>query len=239
MVALARFTNGADELTFSDDAWHPKYLGKATYVSTTAPATSGDTTDYGYQTYTITYSGQIVPVLKLTNTRFTRLMGMSQSGSTWTITLINTSSTLDARGFGTQFTTDVFVFGFPLSPVGPAGMLLFRADGSLAADLSTRPLSFRHRLALGSGAASIAVPAALTVPAVMGYPDDFRRQVSGSSPNTKVGLDSAGWTISTDGLTLSRAFVRMRYADPVDADPPPTTTYRPTTAYLVEANGLT
>ena len=239
MAAKASFINGASELTFSSDARTPAYLGQPTFVSTTQSVFDGvDTYDAGFSTFTITYTGQIIPAVKLVNTYTTRIVSCTQSGSVWTIH-VDHGTTLDADGFVTQTLPTVYVFGFPVSLVGTVGIAIYDASGVLRCDLSRRPLWFTDRLPFPASSTGVTIGTARTVPAIVGNSSDFRRRRTGTAlVNYIFYFDDNAFTISASGLLVSRVFVQVQKILNTGAGTASSTVYRAADAYLIEATGL-
>lgn len=225
--------NPGASLVFSSDGLMPGYLGKATYQSTTAP----DGTFHGYSTYTFSYSGSIVPVLKLVSGRNTAFRGMSYSAGVWTITVYHGGTPVDANGFETQYVADVYVWGVPVSVSG-FGLSIYDASGNLAGDLTKRPLIIGQKINWSNATFSEAVSASIVTPGIIGCTNDWKREVLGSGPTWEVNFLSGVWTLSTG--TLNRNFARIQHYPTEDTNQGGTSiVWQPCRALLVDVNGLT
>lgn len=158
--------NTSGGLTLSSDGRTYGYIGQASLSSVTQPPTGVSIGENGYSTYTITWAGDIVVALPIKTNGSTALISQSQVGSTWTILVHKGTGALNSLGFDVQESTQVYVFGAPVS--APAyGMVLYNASGALSADMTRRPLTFDQYLTFAASA-STASFSGMTTPAVIG-----------------------------------------------------------------------
>jgi len=228
--------NNNGKLVFSSDGLTLGYLGLATHVSTTQPDTTAGFGVAGYSTYTFTHSGGIMPVIRLESNRLSYLRSMSQSGSTWTITVYHGSTPTIDSWFDTQYQASVYVWGVPVSVSG-YGLAIRDASGNLTGDLSKRPLEFKQKISWSDTTVSEAISGTITTPAIVGGLYDYQRIVTGSGVyqiNYKAGTWSgaAGANLTRNWSTLERA----QEDSPMGGS---TTNRRAATAFLVDVNGLT
>lgn len=234
--------NGSSELTLSSEAYTFGYLGKATFVSTTAAHNVDSlSSTSGFSTWTFTSSGPILVALGLKSSGQSgvALLGMSKSGSTWTILVYDGGSGSVSPSSGGTYdaqntSTDVYVFGFP-SSLPAYGMALYNGSGTLVGDLSRMPLSPAVRLSLASGALTTSIPV-LTKPAIIGHA--WYDQVTSSGSGTHyVNQGFRGmWHWAGDGV-LHRAEYLDSYENS-DSGSTPSLFQGACTGFLIEANGL-
>lgn len=210
------------------------YIGRATHVGTTQAAYQGNDKFIGYTTYQIVWNAPILVALPLVAGYRTRLQGMSQSGSTWTITVSHTTGGTDAEGFRTQYATTVYVFGRTTGASG-FGVALYDAAGNILGDLSRPPIRAGHRIQFTGTETQIARPTGYTAPAVIGWPFDERREATGSAPNIINRRYTYGWTV--DSSYIYRQQELAAYI-PLDSSLGNATNLYPTTALLLEASVL-
>lgn len=171
--------NSSNGLTFSSDGRVYGYLGRATYVQTFQPAGPMTGTlgwpslveEPGYSTYTFNWAGPIVAAVPVKTNGSTAILGIYQTGSTWTIEVHKGTGATNAIGFDVQEVTQVYVFGLPTTVTG-YGLAIYNAAGNLAGDLSRRPLTFDRFLSFPSNVTTASF-SGLTVPAVVGMPHWF------------------------------------------------------------------
>lgn len=236
-------TNPSNELTFSSDGLTYGYIGKATLSSVTQPQAGVDGTPFlqtGFSTYTITWPGDILvalPAKAISVNSLSRLVNITQAGSTWTITVHNGDGTVDGQGFQNQASTEVFVFGRPTSVSG-YGMALWDAAGSLSADLSRRPIPVKSRIQLAGGTTSWAMPGGMVKPLVIGWPADERQSGSPGPGPSKTNRFFLGgwWWDSANGLLKRSHYLDNRSVD--DTQQGNLTTFLPIDAILIEGNAL-
>lgn len=224
--------NPSGKLVLSSDGIIPGYLGKATLSS----VTQNDTTNAGFSTYTFSHAGPIIPVVKLQSTRQTFLQSYTQSGSTWTIIVYNGGSPSIDNGFDTQYSTDVYVWGLPVSVSGYGGAI-YDGSGNLKGDLLKRPLDIKARIDWDSSTVSGSI-SGITTPGIIGSLSDWQRAVTGSGTFV-VRINAASWNYSSG--TLSRStFSQMIYEPAEDSNYGGSSTVRrAVVASLVDVNGLT
>lgn len=158
--------NSSGGLTLSSDGRTYGYIGRATWVSTSQPPTGLSIGENGHSTYTISWAGDIVVALPIKTNGGTALIGKSQAGSTWTITVHKGTGSLNSMGFDVEEATEVYVFGAPVS--APAyGLVLYNSASVLAADMTRRPLTFDKYLSFAASTSTAAF-SGLTTPAVIG-----------------------------------------------------------------------
>lgn len=236
--------NTSGELTLSSEGYLLSYLGKATHVSTTSYSGDASSSALGFSTYSFTSSTPIVCAigLKASGQSGAFVERLSVSGTTWTIIVRDCSASTEGPSGGGSFweqrtDSDVYVFGLPSPPAW--GAAIYNSAGAFAGDLTRLPLTIRARVALASSATSLTIPS-VTKPAVIGNPNS-RHSLSTdthSGPTPWINTHYVGswqWNGST---TLSRVDVLKTY-DHDDGGIPVTTVIDPTSALLIEANGLT
>lgn len=235
--------NTSGELTLSSDAYTFGYLGKATFVSTT-PAQNVDSlsSTAGYSTWTFTSSGPIIVALGLKSSGQSgvALLGMSKSGSTWTITTYDGGAgTVSPSSGGTYdaqtTTTDVYVFGLP-SSLPAFGVALYNASGTLTGDLSRASLTSASRIALADSVLATTIPV-LTKPAIIGKPW-YEQKTSSGSGTSYVNQGYRGMWHWTGDNQLHRTNYLTSY-EHSDTGVTPSLYEGPCTGILIEANGLT
>jgi hypothetical protein len=230
------------ELTLSSEAYTFGYLGKATFVSTT-PAQNVDSlsSTSGYSTWTFASAGPILVALGLKSSGQSgvSLLGMSKSGSTWTIIVYDGGSgTVSPSSGGTydaqNTTTDVYVFGFPAS-LPAYGVALYNAAGTLTGDLSRLPLTPAARISLADSVLAATIPV-LTKPAIIGHPIYIQK----NSVPVGIRYQNTGykgvWHWVGDNQ-IYRADYLDSYEDS-DSSVPTIVNKAPCSAILIEANGL-
>lgn len=165
--------NNSGGMTLSSDGLTYGYIGQATLQTVVQPPgpMSGSVgwpsvAEHGHSEYTIDWPGEIIVALPVKANGPTALIFQLQSGSTWTIRVFKSTGVQNAIGFAMQESTEVHVFGMPVS-LPSHGFALYNTSGQPTADLSRRPLTFdRHvTFATGVGAASFS---GMTEPAVIG-----------------------------------------------------------------------
>lgn len=231
----ARNTSG--ELTFSSDGMVFGYIGKATNTAVAQAGTSGVDDFAGYSTYTITWAGAIIVVLPLEINKPVALRSVSQSGSTWTITVHHGTGSLDAQGFNVESAVDVFVFGAPTSVSG-WGAAIRNSAGTLTGDLSRRPLFFNQLIDFTSGQITATI-GSYTKPAFIGYEPSLivtTQNVGGPTPWLNR-IVSGGWTLGTSTRLDRASILSNRLKD--DGPLTPSTSRPAVGVVLIEADGLT
>lgn len=224
----------ASELVISADSITFGYLGQATFVSTTQPGTSLDNSVDGYSVYTFDYAGQILVALPLTSSGSCILLGMSQSGTTWTITVHQGDGTTNAAGFDVETApAAVYVFGMPIDPGGWGGNL-YRADGSIACDLTRQPIRVFGRVQMASSVTSQALPT-VTTPAIIGAPCDRTTFATASGVHWRNQYFGRAWKLSGSNVTR---VLHQRERVLEDASAGAVTIIDPVNAILIEADGL-
>ena len=237
-------TNDSGELTFSADAFLFCYLGKATLSSVTHYTGDSTSSAAGYATYTFTSSGPIIPALGIGSSQGC-IAGLSQSGSTWTITVIDYGSGTEGPSDATygvpRSDSDVYVFGLPsVSALPTYGVALYNASGTLTADLLKIPLVAAARIVLPTSTSTLTGLPALVKPAITGFPSMYERD-STHSGSHYINTSYRGlwqWSESGGTGTLARGNVLQSYEiddGPISA----VTVLNATNAILIEANGLT
>lgn len=237
--------NNSNGLTFSSDGRVYGYLGQATYVQTVQPegpmtGTLGwpSLVEYpGYSDYTFNWPGPIVAAVPIKTNGSTAILGMSQTGSTWTIEVHKGTGATNAIGFDIQEPTQVYVFGLPTTVSG-YGLAIYNSAGNLAGDLSRRPLTFDKFVSLPSGITTSSF-SGLTVPAVVGMPHWFNvisEPYDQTFNDNRVYNGAWKWS-STSGLLIrtlylssfERSVNSYSYANDIPI----------TSAIIMEASGLT
>lgn len=244
---LQCFNPTSGELTLSADAYLFGYLGKATFVSTTN--WSGDSLDSqcGYSVYTFTSAGPIVCAvgLKASGQEGVAIIGMTQSGSTWNITVLDLALTTsgpsggDTDYYDQRTSSDIYVFGIPTS-VPPFGAAFYNASGDLVADLSRVPLAPLVRVAMSSSSVTTQTIPSVTKPAIVGYPAYKRNVVSGghggTTPFLAVGYTGVWQWNGSTGISRSEVPVA---SDRLEFTITTHNNRGPASGILIEANGLT
>lgn len=240
-------TNGSNELTLSSDAYLFGYLGKATFVSSTPWSGDAISSQAGYSTWTFTSAGPIVCAigLRASGQMGATILNISQSGSTWTINVVDLATTTsgpsggDTVYYNQRTDSDIYVFGIPASL--PAwGMALYNASGALVADLSRRPLAPLARIAMSSASVVDQTIPTPTKPAIVGYPM-FKRNVvtsghGGFTPWLAVGYIGV-W--SWNGFANLHRNEVPDASDRLEGSVPSYNFRGPCSGILIEANGLT
>lgn len=234
--------NNSGELTISSDAYTFCYLGKATLSSVTHYAGTVDSSAAGYSVWTFNSSGPIIAALGLGASQGC-IAGISQSGSTWTITVIDYGAGSEGpAGAGYSYgvprsDSDVYVFGLPTVGGLPTyGVALYNASGVVTADLSKIGLVPKARASLATGSSTITGLPALTKPAIVGSPS-YQRFDSTHSGSFWINEMFLGlWSYS--GTTLSRGIVLQSHEKDATSITARTIVF-PTNVLLIEANGLT
>jgi len=234
--------NNSGELTLSSEAYTFCYLGKATLASLVHYTGTVDSSAAGYSTWTFNSSGPIIAALGLGSSQG-RILSTTQSGSTWTITVIDYGAGTEGPAGATysygvpRSNSDVYVFGLPSVASLPAyGVALYNSAGLLTADLSKQMLSPKARASLGTGSSTIAGLPTFTKPAIVGSPayQRFDTTASGSFWINEMYLGL--WSFS--GTSLVRGIVLQSH-DKEDSSIAARTLVFPTNVLLIEANGLT
>ena len=238
--------NDSGELTMSSDCFSLCYLGKATFVSSTDYSGTSSSSNVGGSVWTFTWPGPIVCAIGLKGgqigARITSVTRSSTSSSTWTINVVDFSTTPtgpsgDTSGYYAQRTdSDIYVFGFPIAANLPAyGFAMYNASGVLSCDLSKPLLSINTRVALAVDVMSQTIPS-FTKPAVIGYPDGFVTTSTGTGfyRNT---LSLGCWRWVNDGNLYRIDVASARSID--DAPISGTNRHLTSNGILIEANGLT
>ena len=229
--------NNGGQLTLSSESVTYGYIGKATHVSTVPAGSTGTDDGNGYTTYTINWAGPIVVALPVLTNATTALLGMTQSGSTWTISVFCSGGSVDSLGFDTQRVAEVFVFGRPVSVSG-YGMALYNAAGQLTGDLSRRPLANGQFIEFG--ATDVLRPlTGYTKPAFIGSDTTEVKSTAGPTGGLWTNRErSGGWLWDSGGTQLGRPTyqsLRIR-EDQISVN---STTRWPVDVIIIEANGLT
>lgn len=239
--------NDSGELTLSSDAYLFGYLGKATFVSSTSWSGDSISSQAGYSVWTFTSAGPIVCAvgLKASGQTGAVILNISQSGSTWTINVVDLATTTsgpsggDTVYYDQRTDTDIYVFGIP-SSLPSYGLALYNASGNLVADLSRIPLAPLVRVAMSSASVVDQTIPTVTKPAVIGD-TKFRRNVvtsghGGFTPWLSVGYIGVWeWNGST---TLHRNEAPTG-SDRLESSPGGHDFRGPCSGILIEANGLT
>jgi len=231
-----QIVNPSGELVLSSETYFPVYLGKATLSGSVVAPT---TTLGGYSLYTFTYSGQILPVLKLDSTKRGTIISYSQAGSTWTIKVSFRDTSTNAQGFFTQYLAEVFVFGFPTSLGGTWGGAIYDASGNLVGDLTRAPMLVASRVSWATSGATATYSESITVPGVLGRAVDYRVR---SFPHASL-VDSL-YEMSTfrlgTGSVIRDYDLRRRINNQAAGDAEsPTERLGALDLWLIELNGLT
>lgn len=225
-------------MTLSSDGYLFGYIGKATWVSTTQPGTSTVNSNGGFSTYTITWPGDIIVAVAVSgfSGSGTYLRSQSQSGSTWTITVFNTTTSTGSLGFATQVATDVYVWGVPTTP-STYGLALYDSAGNLTGDLSRTPLIFKDRVSFSSSDTS-KTTSSYTKPAIIGSARMLQQtatNIGGSVPWRNLTYEGV-W--QWDSGTLYRSFAQTRY-NRDDGPGPVSSVTGDASVLLLEASALT
>jgi hypothetical protein len=235
------------ELTLSSEAFLFGYLGKATFVSSTSWSGDSISSQAGFSTWTFTSAGPIVCAigLKASGQTGAVITNISQSGSTWTIQVLDLATTTsgpsggDTVYYDQRTDSDIYVFGFP-SSLPAMGMALYNAAGVLTADLSRRPLAPLARIAMSSSSIVDQTIPTPTKPAIVGYPKFTRNVVSsghgGFTPWLSVGYTGV-W--EWNGSTILHRNEVPDSSDRLESSPGAHNLRGPCSGILIEANGLT
>lgn len=187
--------NPSGQLTLSSDGYTYGYIGQASLVSVTQAGTGSTSASSGRSTYTIDWPGKIIVALPIKDNGGTTLLGMLQSGSTWTVYVHKASGSVDSRGFDIQESTEVFVFGAPVSASG-YGMAFYNAAGDLALDFGRRPLMFDRFVEIAADDFSYSF-SGLTTPAIIGSESATARTSTFSSPFWLIRNYRGSWRMNT------------------------------------------
>lgn len=226
--------NPAGELVIGTEGITYGYLGQATFVSTTAPGTTANSS-MGYSTYTFAFAGNILVALPLNTTGTCALLGMGQSAGVWTISVHQSDGTTNSAGFDNETApAAVYVFGAPESTPSGWGMNLFDAAGTICARLDRQPPAIRGRVQMSSSVASMAMPT-VTTPAIIGGTADRSTSGIAAGVNWDNHYYARGWKLS--GSTLVRQIYQTERALE-GASAGSTNFINPVNAILIEADGL-
>lgn len=202
-TAIFRVTNPNNELVFSDSGITYGYIGRASLVSVSQASGNTVAKTQGLSQYTIDWPGDILVALPVKANGSTSLIATAQSGNTWTISVHKGNGSFDADGFDIEESTQVYVFGAPVGPRSGFGAWIYNPAGTMVADLSKIPLTWRGRLMMAANVTTWAMPAALSVPAVIGWPLDRNVTSAVSAPSYINRYQARGWRLS-DSTTISR-----------------------------------
>jgi hypothetical protein len=208
----ATFYNASGGLTFSSDGVTYSYIGRATQSSLVQPGAGSVSRSAGQSIYTIEWAGDIVVALPVKANGVTALLSTTKSGTTWTINVFKSNGTADSQALDAQEWTEVYVFGAP--PAGASSVfMLYDASGNPVADLSRRPLTYKSLLHMNSGVIQWTPPALATVPAVLGWPVDYKANTSriGLTSFYNSWVYSYGWQLGANGVIQRNAFA-IRWA---------------------------
>ena len=145
-----RIVNPTNELVITTDSYTLGYLGKATFMSTTQAASGSG----GFSSFTIDSPGAPVPVIEMVDGSCGNVESVTSAGGlAWTIDVSHGDPTVkNSTGFMTQTAPVVHVWGFPSGPAqSEYGLMLYRDDGTVCADLSKRPFKVFKRINFGAG----------------------------------------------------------------------------------------
>jgi hypothetical protein len=233
-----KIENPTNELVLSDDGFVAGFVGKASLVGT-SQADKSNLLDMfgGGSSFSITFAGQIVPVLKLNSTYSGRIGGFSRSGDVWTIGTINAdTSSIDADGFTTQVAPEVYVFGIPDSVTG-YGMALFTPAGVPAGNLILPPLVVAQRLQFAAGDGLVSRDSSIVTPGLLGRSLDYRRTVH--VHGVKQDFLFYGSAFGATSTQLSRSFdLRERVNDEDGTGGTNETLLNACSVFIVELDGL-
>lgn len=234
MTYLARITNPGSELVFSGDGITYSYIGRASLVSVAQASGGSVTKGRGVSTYTITWPGDILVALPVKSNGTTSLINTTRSGSTWTILVHKGTGAVDANGFDIEEATEVYVFGAP-GAVSGYGAFFFDAAGACVADLSKIPLTWRGRLTMAANVDTWALPGAVGVPAIVGWPMDRNVTSVSDAPFFINRYQARGWQLS--GGNVVRYIYQDRWLRE-DGGASPVDIIRPIDAILIDASNL-
>jgi hypothetical protein len=200
------FYNPNNELTFSADGITYSYVGQASATGIVQAGSDPIENYCGSSTYTISWAGDIVVVLPLKTNGPTVLVETTQSGSTWTITVMKGNGTLDALGFPVQEYTEVYVFGAPPS-TATSQFMIYDVNGVLSGDLSRRPLLSKGILTLSADPLNHTwtPPSPISSPGIMGVPYGYNTSSTQSGMWTNKTLAYA-WILETSGAVTRTTY---------------------------------
>lgn len=239
--------NASGELTISSEGFTYCYLGKATFVSRTTYSGSAPSSRIGLMTYQFVSSVPIICAIGLKGNSFqagAAIIGIGRSGNVWTISVRDLSNSTEGPSGGGTFyaqrlTSDIFVFGLPVT-LPPYGLAIYNAAGTLVADLSRRPMTIAARISMGTNVMSVSMPV-MVAPAIIGFPS------SSHTNSAKIGTGGTPWVntwyegVWTWGggssTALGRSDILVEY-DNDDGGVPVVVDHSPTSAILIETNGL-
>ena len=205
MFGLQFFNENTGELILSDNGIVYSYIGQATNTALTQGVKTGSNRSSGFSTYQINYDGDIIVILPLKAGLRTATRLISRSGNTHTIRVSNSVPDANSAntGYGEQFITEVYVFGMPnVVSGGTYGAALYNDNGTLIADLTRYPMTFRMRLYSPDGQSPITLPAGLTKPAFLGMPNSTKELTMAAREYDY----SNCWEVSADGTQVYPAF---------------------------------
>jgi hypothetical protein len=231
------FYNQSDELTFSADGITYSYVGRATQAGIIQAGNDAVENHCGYSTYTISWAGDIVVALPLKTNGATVLIDATQSGTTWTITVMKANGTQDGLAFPNQEYTEVYVFGAPPGNA-TSQFMLYDGSGVPSGDLSRQPLLSKGLLSLSSDSTNTTwtPPSAIASPAILGAPPGYRRTSVFSSGKWTNREFSYGWILESSGAVSRVSFLASWYRD--DASIGNTTVLYQTAAIMTTVAGL-
>ncbi len=213
-----KIINPSNELVISSDGMGLYCIGKAVLQGSVVQASGTATADTpgrvsGYSVYRISHPGQIIVAIDLPLNKHVGIKSVTQpSTGVWEITCWCGSSP-DAYAIdGTQVAIDVWAFGLPQSAGSTWGMNIYKADGSIAYDLTRSNPLFPRAYVVGNGAGGNVTIPSLTRPVIMGCPTSDPSSITLVSTNTWARLYQRGiWqrTSSTnivDGVVTTQRF---------------------------------
>lgn len=197
------FYNPSGDLTFSDSGFIYSYIGLATATGIVQAGTDPIENYTGYSTYTITWAGDIVVVLPVKTNGATTIVDVSQSGTTWTITVMKSDGTTDSLGFSVQEYTEVYVFGTPSSTA--TSQFMIYSNGVPSGDLSKQPFFCKGLLSLSNSTSdnTWTPPSTISSPGILGASACYRKSSAASGSrwiNKEFGY---AWLLNGDG-SISR-----------------------------------
>jgi hypothetical protein len=257
-MAAPRFRvfNPAGALVVDRNAPGVYFLGRATHISTVQP--SGDVNtlngrNAGESLFEFTSALPVIPAIELKDgcvVRMSSKYGMSRSGNTLQIRLYCGTSTLDANGFATQVTPEVYMFG-RVGSVGGLGLRLRDDAGNVThayTDSGPPPLWCRSRVS--ESGASLDLGSARSIasfgkPAALSWPRHSRVKHNWTSTTTRRSEEwDYGWRWSSSApssLYLAEAKssqYRDNEAGPPKGSDSDVVTLRPSDTLILNATNL-
>lgn len=242
-----RVLGNGGALVADRNAFGLNFLGRATLVSTTQASGVPEVPDgrrAGYSTFSFAHAGPILPAAELRTGKTVAVLGCTQSGSTWTITVHCGGAASDwddsTAQFHTQYGLEVYVFGILTSASG-VGLRLRNDSGVLThvfTDTDGRPL-YPRGLVTEDGSAidttTVRTIPSLAKPAAIGFPGHVQRSATAVGLAYRNRERRLGWR--WDGSTGLALSAQTRWLH--DEDGAITTTWvRPSNTFIIDAQGL-